>query len=118
LAGNTSGLNLKQYLSIVFGLCVILDKKVTVKSIRSPVRNSSTAEAAEDVNMPAFEMRNSLGAKNICYSPPVTLPELTLVSGQLDPEVALLLVGLEEGCPLDDAAQLAPPGRLKHTVSQ
>jgi len=41
--------------------------------------------------------------------------KLTLVSGQLDPEVAFLLVGLEEGRPLDDAAQLSPAGRLKQT---
>jgi hypothetical protein len=42
------------------------------------------------------------------------LLELTLVTGQLDPEVAFFLVGLEEGRPLDDAAQLSPAGRLKH----
>lgn len=36
------------------------------------------------------------------------------MSGQLDPEVSFLLVGLKEGRPLDDAAQLTPAGRLKH----
>ena len=39
--------------------------------------------------------------------------EVSRVPCQLDPLVAPVLESLDEGCPLDHAAQLAPTGRLK-----
>lgn len=44
-----------------------------------------------------------------------TCLEVALVSGQLNPWIALLLVRLKEGCPLDDVANLSPAGALQES---
>lgn len=44
-----------------------------------------------------------------------TCLEVALVSGQLNPWIALLLVRLKEGRPLDDVANLSPAGALQES---
>lgn len=113
-----SGLNFETVSAHCFWpACVIRARqKVTVK-----VSNRTHQARGADVNRErecivaatrSEEIKNQRGPRA------ERIFQLTLVSGQLDPEVAFFLVGLKKGRPLNDAAQLSPSGRLKNTKTK